>query len=158
MEIALNLLQEVDAEELFKFESENRHFFERMVPGRGEDYYNFENFILRHQDLLKEQEEGLSNFYLIRNDAGEIMGRVNLIDIDKVNKTAEIGFRVGAEYVGKGIGNRALSLLLNTDLNVKQIRGKTTTVNHASQKVLMKNGFEKVGIGEEEFVMNEQNM
>ena len=158
MEISINLLQEFDAEELFKFESKNRRFFEQMVPSRGDDYYNFEIFTLRHQELLREQEDGLSNFYLIKNNAEEIVGRVNLVDMDKINNIADIGFRVGAEYVGKGIGNRALNLLLKTDLSVRQIRGKTTTVNHASQKALEKNGFKKVDISEEEFELNGQKM
>lgn len=158
MEISINSMQEVDAEALFKFESENRRFFEKMVPSRGDDYYIFEVFAIRHQELLKEQENGRSNFYLIKNNAGEIVGRVNLIDIDKRNNIADIGFRVGADYVGKGVGNRALNLLLKTDLSVKQIRGKTTTVNQASQRVLEKNGFKQVRIDEEEFEMNGQHM
>lgn len=158
MKISINLLQEVDARELFKFESENRWFFEQMVPNRGDDYYNFETFTIRHQQLLKEQEAGLSKFYLIKSNDGAIVGRVNLIDIDKINKTADIGFRVGSEYVGKGIGNQALNLLLKTNISVKKIRGKTTNVNHASQKVLEKNGFKKIGIDEDEFEMNGQKL
>jgi ribosomal-protein-alanine N-acetyltransferase len=158
MEVTLDLLQEQDAQELFEFEYENREFFEQRVPSRGDDYYNFEHFTIRHQELLEEQEDGLSSFYLAKNDDGEIVGRVNLVDIDKINQTAEIGFRIGAAHAGKGIGNQALSLLLATDLGLRQIHGKTTTVNHASQKVLMKNGFKKVDIGEEEFVMNGQSM
>ena len=158
MEISINLIQEVDAEALLKFESENRRFFEKMVPSRGDDYYTVKTFKIRHQELLKEQENGLSNFYLIKNDVGEIVGRVNLVDIDKINSVADIGFRVGAAYVGKGIGNKALNLLLKTDFIVNQLRGKTTTVNHASQKVLEKNEFKQVEISEEEFEMNGQMM
>jgi len=155
MEASITLLQEFDARELFKFELKNRQFFEQMVPNRGDDYYNFEIFTLRHQELLREQECGLSNFYLIKNNAGEIIGRINLVDMDKINSIAEIGFRVGADYTGKGIGNLALKLLLKTDLNVRQIRGKTTTVNFASQKVLEKNGFKQISISEEEFELND---
>lgn len=129
-----------------------------MVPSRGDDYYQFETFLIRHQQLMKEQDDGFSNFYLIKNDAGKIVGRINLVDIDKINKIADVGFRVGAEYAGNGIGNQALNLLLKTNLSVRQIRGKTTSVNHASQKVLEKNGFKKVGIDEELFEMNDQKL
>ncbi|WP_404335267.1 GNAT family N-acetyltransferase [Planococcus rifietoensis] len=158
MEITLHLLQRQDAESLFQFESENREFFERLVPSRGDDFYVFEHFVSRHRELLKEQEEGFANFYLIKNDTGDILGRINLVDMDELNKTAEIGFRIGAKYGGQGIGNRALGLLLGTDLGLRKIYGKTTTVNHGSQKILMKNGFQEVEVGEEEFEMNGQNV
>ncbi|WP_332871007.1 GNAT family N-acetyltransferase [Planococcus sp. MB-3u-03] len=108
--------------------------------------------------MLKEQEDGFANFYLIKNDTGDILGRINLVDMDELNKTAEIGFRIGAKYGGQGIGNRALGLLLGTDLGLRKIYGKTTTVNHGSQKILMKNGFQEVEVGEEEFEMNGQNV
>ncbi|MFE4075044.1 GNAT family N-acetyltransferase [Peribacillus sp. YIM B13477] len=38
---------------------------------------------------------------------------------------------------------------LAPDLNVKQIQAKTTSDNIASQKVLVKNGFERISINEE---------
>lgn len=158
LEISIHMLQEVDAQELFDFEIKNRRFFERMVPSRGDGYYIWESFIKRHQALLDEQVSGLSQFYLIKDTAGKIVGRINLVDIDQTTGTAELGFRVGEAYVGKGIGNKALSLLLNTDLDIKQITAKTTTVNKASQKVLQNNGFVQTAIGEEEFEMNGQKM
>lgn len=158
MEHSIHLIQENDAEYLLEFELENRRFFEQMVPSRGDDYYTYEVFTRRHQELLMEQKSGLAKFYLIKNNGGEILGRINLVGIDKINSIADIGFRVGEPYVGKGIGNKAINLLLKTDLRVRQIRGKTTTVNHASQKVLEKNGFRQVGISEEEFELNGQKM
>ncbi|WP_347232258.1 hypothetical protein [Halobacillus litoralis] len=48
MEITMDKLKIDDAQDLFDFESENRAFFEKMVPSRGEDYYNFETFMVRH--------------------------------------------------------------------------------------------------------------
>lgn len=158
MEVSLNLLQESDAEALFEFETENISFFEQMVPGRGDDYFTWATFLKRHQELLKEQERGFTHFYLIKDSSGNIAGRINLVDIDAAAGTAEIGFRVGESHVGKGIGNKALNLLLNIAPAVDKIHAKTTTVNKASQKVLEKNGFIHMGISDEEFEMNEQKM
>lgn len=158
MKISIKLLKEADTGELFKFESENRRFFELTVPSRGDDYYQFETFTVRNRQLIKEQVDGLSKFYLIKNDTEEIVGRINLVDIDHKNNIADIGFRIGEEHAGNGIGNQALNLLLETSLSVKKIRGKTTNVNHASQKVLEKNNFKKVDIDEEIFEMNGQNL
>lgn len=154
MEISINCLQERDAEELFEFEKNNRLFFEQMVPGRGEDYYNFGSFKIRHRELLTEQQENKSKFYLIRDNSGNIIGRINLVDIDTTNDIAEVGYRVGQEYGGKGIGARALKLLLETEISVKKIKAKTTTNNIASQRILEKNGFKQVYISDDEFEMN----
>ena len=158
MEISINSLQERDAEELFQFEKNNRLFFEQMVPSRGEDYYNFETFNIRYRELLAEQQENKSKFYLIKDHAGNIIGRINLVDIDITNDIAEVGYRVGEEYGGKGIGAKALKLLLETEISVNKIKAKTTTNNIASQKVLEKNGFKQVCISGDEFEMNGQKM
>ncbi|WP_422124476.1 GNAT family N-acetyltransferase [Planococcus sp. X10-3] len=154
MEISLHILQEKDARDLLNFELENRTFFEKMVPGRGDSYYLWDTFKERHRELLAEQESGLCHFYLIKDEDGNIAGRINLFDIDAAAGTAEIGFRIGQAYGGKGIGNRSLNLLLSTESSLKQIRAKTTTVNKASQKVLENNGFIHMGISDEEFEMN----
>jgi len=157
MNIKIEVLLLEDEIELFEFEKKNRQFFEKLVPGRGDDFYHFKIFQSRHRDLLKEQEEGESIFYLIKDDVGNILGRINLFDIDPVDKSAEIGFRVGSEYGGKGIASYALLLLLNIHSDFT-LKGKTTTNNVGSQKVLEKNGFEIVGTDETSFEMNGQQM
>jgi len=160
LDIAINSLQEHDAEELYQFEKNNRLFFEQMVPSRGEDYYKFETFQLKHRELLAEQQEEKSKFYLIRDNSGNIVGRINLVDIDKFQKIGHLGYRVGQAHTGKGIANKALKLLLETitDKEINQIKAKTTTNNIASQKVLEKNGFDRVATSGEEFEMNGQNL
>ncbi|EIM07013.1 hypothetical protein A1A1_07524 [Planococcus antarcticus DSM 14505] len=70
MEISVNLINESDAEKLLEFEIENRTFFEKMVPSRGEDYYSWQVFSGRHRKLLKEQESGNSRFYLVKDIMG----------------------------------------------------------------------------------------
>ncbi|QDP39271.1 GNAT family N-acetyltransferase [Radiobacillus deserti] len=159
MDITIEKLHDTDAENLYKFELENRIFFEEMVPSRGDDYYNFETFKERNKALLDEQAQGLSYFYLIKNKDGSIVGRMNLVDIE--NGLGHIGYRVGKAYTGKGIANRALKLLLETIRNkqgIKEVSAKTTTNNMASQKVLEKNGFKYMAASDEEFLMNGQKV
>ncbi len=61
---------------------------------------------------------------------------------------------MGQEYGGKGIGARALKLLLETEISVTKIKAKTTINNIASQRVLEKNGFKQVSTSDDEFEMN----
>jgi ribosomal-protein-alanine N-acetyltransferase len=143
MDIFIRKLREQDAEELFQFELQNRTFFEKMVPSRGEEYYEYETFCLRHQELLVEQESEKSSFFLILNNSNQIVGRINLVDIDPVIGIAHIGYRVGEGFTRKGIASIALGLLLETasTYGLKKLHAKTTLENRASQKVLVKSGF-----------------
>lgn len=160
MKITLHELANHDMENLYAFELENRAYFEKMVPSRGEDYYDFPIFKKKNSMLLDEQAQKLSYFYLIKNELDHIVGRLNLTDIDKKLQLGHVGYRVGEKHIGQGIANKALQLLLArvSNLGIRQIAAKTTTNNIASQKVLEKNGFTYTGTSSEGFTMHGQNV
>lgn len=144
MSIHIEPLKQQDAPALFAFECKNREFFERTVPSRGEAYYHYDYFQNSLQALLAEQEQRISCFTLIKNAAGDILGRMNLVDLDHERGSAELGYRVGADAAGKGVASQALKLLLTEyiqPLGIREVQAKTTAENIASQKVLLKNGF-----------------
>ncbi|MFD2446484.1 GNAT family N-acetyltransferase [Bacillus sp. CGMCC 1.16607] len=143
MKIYVNKLHEKDGEELFKFETENRAFFETLVPSRGDEYYVYNRFNELLSDLLTEQKEGISYFYLIKDEWNRIVGRINLVDIDQENRIGHIGYRVGEAYLKMGVASKALEHLLHEAINLQvyEIHAKTTPENIGSQKVLEKNGF-----------------
>lgn len=146
MDIQLALLTAEDAAPLLAFEHENRAFFESMVPGRGDAYYQPEVFQERHGSLLNEQQRGGSRFYLIKDQAGYIIGRINLIGIDRRERQGELGYRVGGAHVGKGVAAKAVGLLLAElpAIGIERVEAKTTEENIASQRVLEKSGFQKI--------------
>lgn len=146
MDILLALLTPEDAVPLLAFECENRAFFESMVPGRGDAYYRSEVFQERHESLLGEQQRGGSRFYLIKGQDGTIVGRINLIGIEHQGRLWELGYRVGEAHNGKGVAAKAVSLLLAElpAIGIERVEAKTTEENMASQRVLEKNGFQKI--------------
>lgn len=160
MNIFIEKLCSNDEESLYRFELENRSFFEEMVPTRGDDYYKPEVFKIRHDSLLEEQLKGVSFFYLIKDENGSILGRINLVDIDETQNIGHLGYRIGRQHTGKGVAGKALNLLVETvtKLGIKQIDAKTTTNNIASQKVLEKNGFALTKTSDEEVEMNGQKL
>ncbi|MEG0774261.1 GNAT family N-acetyltransferase [Clostridium sp.] len=144
-EIFIELLNELDAEKLFKFECENRDYFESMVPSRGEYYYNYDNFKAIFKDILQEQHMGLAYMYLIKDCASNIIGRVNLVSVvrGRVNK-AELGYRIGKAYVGRGYATKAVGLVLKEARNkhaLHYLEAGAASDNIGSQRVLIKNGF-----------------
>ncbi|MGG4177752.1 GNAT family N-acetyltransferase [Virgibacillus pantothenticus] len=155
MNIRLAKLKDTDAGALLAFEYENRDFFEKMVPTRGDEYYNLIDFLKRHEALLGEQSLGVSHFYLIKDDNDNILGRINMVDLDE-QQQGVLGYRIGQSYTGKGIATRALQLLIKEaiELGIKQLYAKTTSHNLPSQKVLQKNGFHYEKTDAVPFVMN----
>ncbi|MBY0086377.1 GNAT family N-acetyltransferase [Brevibacillus brevis] len=144
MMIAVEKLSIQDAASLFQFEVRNRAFFEKSVPSRGDAYYQYDHFLRGLQALLDEQAQGISFFGLIKNSQGDILGRMNLVDIEKDEGIGHLGYRVGEDTAGKGVASQALKLFLEghaPHLNVRMICAKTTPDNISSQKVLLKNGF-----------------
>lgn len=161
MEICIEKIKATDADALFKFELENRAYFEQTVPSRGDDYYKQEVFKSNHEALLEEQAQGTSYFYLIKDQYNAILGRINLVDIDTAQMEAHLGYRVGKNYTGKGIARKALQLLLEDGIvnqRINQIHAKTTTNNVASRIILERNGFTYIGSDEETFEMNGQTL
>ncbi|GIN87405.1 N-acetyltransferase [Heyndrickxia sporothermodurans] len=147
MGLLVERLSKSDAFELFNFESENKDFFEKSVPPRSKDYYDYNKFLIILDSLLDEQNKGESYFYLIKNEVGSILGRINIVDIDRANGHGYLGYRIGYPNTRKGIASHALKLLLNMliqENSITQLSAKTTSDNFGSQKVLEKNGFKVI--------------
>lgn len=93
--------------------------------------------------MLIEQADGDSYFYLIRNEEKEIIGRINLVDIDTETQISSLGYRVGEKFTKKGVATATVKLILDVAKNneITEVHAKTTTNNLASQIVLEKADF-----------------
>lgn len=72
---------------------------------------------------------------------------------------AEIGYWIGEEYWGKGISTDAIKLILYYGFNYLQlskIEARTFAFNKASEKALLKAGFKKICIFEQDALKNNQ--
>jgi ribosomal-protein-alanine N-acetyltransferase len=146
MKIQLKACTAGDADELYAFECDNRRYFEQSIPSRGDDYYVPDIFRERHAALLEEQKHGSSVYFLIKNETGSILGRINLVDRNSIDKSAQLGYRIGQSHTGKGIAKEAVRLLIMhcQKFYIDKVEAKTTDGNFASQKILTHNGFRRV--------------
>jgi ribosomal-protein-alanine N-acetyltransferase len=59
------------------------------VPERGDEYFG--DFAARHDQLLAEQDTGVIHLHVLVTEAGEVIGRVNLVDV--ADGSAAVGCR-----------------------------------------------------------------
>ncbi|TDC69506.1 GNAT family N-acetyltransferase, partial [Streptomyces hainanensis] len=129
---------------LLAFERANRAFFARSIPDRGDAY--FADFAARHQALLAEQETGACHFHVVLDAAGELIGRINLVDVEA--GAAELGYRIGESATGRGVATAAVAeacRLAAAAYGLTELIAVTTRDNIGSATVLARNGFAAVG-------------
>ncbi|MGI1820566.1 GNAT family N-acetyltransferase [Exiguobacterium sp. TRN 1102] len=137
--ITLKSLSIDDQSALHLFECENRSYFERFVPSRGDTYYDSQGFNHALDRLLTEQIEGKGRYYLIWNN-DTIIGRMNVHS--SRDGVGEVGYRIGEDYSGRGYATSALRQLLALHLpEYVELIAETLTNHHASRRVLMRAGF-----------------
>ena len=133
-----------DLQALLRFESANRAWFEHFIEAREPHFYHPEGLQQHIEECLLQSAEG--SFYpgLIKSDTGEIIGRINLRNIDSVRGEAVMGYRVAESAVGRGVATNAVRQLLEfacTELGLSSVRSFVSVENPASAKVLQKCGF-----------------
>lgn len=149
----LQRLHRDHAPALLAFERANRTYFAATVPDRGEDF--FRRFEERLEQLLAEQAAGLHHFHVLVEPGkreerkgkagpatGEVLGRVNLVDV--TDGSAELGFRVARSATGRGTATTAVRQLCRVApqaYGLTALRAATTLDNVGSQTVLTRVGF-----------------
>jgi RimJ/RimL family protein N-acetyltransferase len=89
------------------------------------------------------------NYGIINLENDELIGNCGLMDIDNLNRTAEVGIFIGKkEYQNRGYGREALTLLIDfgfNTLNLKNIMLKVFSYNDRAIKCYENIGFKIIG-------------
>jgi [ribosomal protein S5]-alanine N-acetyltransferase len=146
---SVRLLLESDAAALLRFEEENRAFFEATLPPRPTTYFSLESVQQSITASLTERRAGSAYMYVIVDDDGEIVGRVNLSDVVRGPvQGAQLGYRIGEAHQGRGHATRGVAhVLLEAfdEWRLHRVEASTAARNVASQIVLLRNDFEFYG-------------
>ncbi|GAA3137158.1 GNAT family N-acetyltransferase [Streptomyces rectiviolaceus] len=136
----LQRLRSDHAPALLAFELENRDYFAKSVPDRGDAY--FAEFDARHEALLAEQAAGTCHFHVIVDGTGAVLGRVNLVDV--AGGEAELGYRIAESAGGRGLATRAVRQVCGVaaaEYGLTALRAATDAGNAGSRAVLARAGF-----------------
>lgn len=146
-----------DADELLRFETENRAFFEARINARPPAYYSPEG--VRAAILLAEEEARDDRGYqfLVRTASGELVGRVNLVGVRRTHfQMAELGYRFAESAGGKGYASEAVRQVVEKafgDLGLMRLEAVARVGNEGSIKVLLRNGFREFGRSAQSFLL-----
>ena len=140
----------------FKLINANRHHLRQWLPW-VDNMRTIENFEAYIQKSKKEKEAGTDfGFVIMFNNT--IAGRIGLHNIDRQNKTASIGYWLGAEFEKNGIITKCCKAIIDfgfTQLDLNRIEIRCAIENYKSKAVPERLNFKQEGILKQaEFVNN----
>lgn len=140
----LKLLAPGHAGPLEEFEGANRSFFAARVGDRGDDFFmHFDDWLASR---ILENQDGTSLLVVIVDAKGEVLGRINITDVDRPDAT-ELGFRIAEHAQGRGLARTGVTEALEVAATrgVRTVKARVAIANPASHRVLEHCGFARVG-------------
>jgi ribosomal-protein-alanine N-acetyltransferase len=138
-------LRPEDAEELAALYRANREFLAPFEPVRPESF-----FTTAGQRARIEQHAARGQHPFAILDSGAVAGLINVFAVipDGIESCA-IGYWVDAARNGRGLATGAVGEILRyafEELGLHRVEAATLVDNVRSQRVLEKNGFERIGV------------
>lgn len=146
--LQLHVPTSADIAALLDFELASRAHFEQWVTARAESYYTIDGIAAAIEQAVRERAQDNSHQYLAKID-GQIVGRINLTGVTRpyFNK-AQLGYRVGAPFGGRGYARRMMTLLQEQafgELDLWRLEATVRPPNLGSIAVLQHGGFVQYG-------------
>ena len=95
-------------------------------------------------------KNGGYNFAIVLKDGDKLLGNISLVNINNINRTAELGIFIGDEgYLSKGYGSEAIMLILDYGfnyLNLNNIMLRALSFNKRALNAYEKCGFKTFGV------------
>jgi ribosomal-protein-alanine N-acetyltransferase len=142
--IRIRTLQPIDTEPLLTFELENRQWFERHIDARSSAFYSLEGVTEHIASYLAGLDNGTWHPLIIEDFYGKIVGRANLKDINILERSAEVGYRIAESACGQGLATLAVRWLIQearSRWNLTRLVANVHAGNIGSAKVLQRCGF-----------------
>ena len=133
-----------DAEELAALYAANREFLAPFEPIRPDEFFTAAGQRAR----LAQPPANVLRFVIV--DDGAIAGIVNLSNIVRgAFDSANLGYFVAREHNGRGLATEAVAAVVEhafEHAGLHRVEAGTLVDNLGSQRVLEKNGFERIGL------------
>jgi [ribosomal protein S5]-alanine N-acetyltransferase len=145
----IRLLEARDATRLAELMQRNRVFLEPWEPVRPESYFTVEGQVEAVADSLRRWAEGTMAPHVILDDAGGVVGRINLNNIVRGPfQSASVGYWLDEAAGGRGLATAAVAEVVGVafgTLGLHRVEAGTVPENVRSQAVLRRNRFKRFG-------------
>ncbi|MGK5641573.1 GNAT family N-acetyltransferase [Streptomyces sp. URMC 126] len=147
--VVLRLVTPDDAADLARAYSANRDHLRPWEPRRPPEFFTAEGQAARLAELTELRREGRTVPWVLDDEREGIVGVVNLSNIVRgAFGSGSLGYWVAADRAGRGLATAAVTAVCRAagdELGMHRVEAGTVTVNVASQRVLAKCGFERIG-------------
>ncbi len=147
--LVLRVRREEDAAALAAAYVRNRGHLAPWEPARTEEFFTEAGQLLRTRELLALRDLGTA-IPLVIADGAEIAGGVDLSNIVRGPfQSSMVGYWLDRAHIGQGLASTALTAVIETARDaygLHRIQAATLLHNHASQSVLTRAGFERIGV------------
>ncbi|WP_069173026.1 GNAT family N-acetyltransferase [Streptomyces griseus] len=127
----------------------SRAFMRPWEPVRPESYYTPEGQAQRLAGLLADRDAGRAMPWVLADEEDRVVGAMTLASIERgAFRNARLGYWVDVGRAGQGLATAAVGRVCEAardTLGLHRIEAGTVVDNAASQRVLAKSGFERVG-------------
>lgn len=148
-QVSVRLVRPDDAADLAGLVVRSRAALAPWDPVRPESHFTEQGQAELVAEVLAAYAQGAGYPGLVLVD-GEPAGRVNLSNVVMgAFRSATLGYWVDVEHQGRGVATAAVAALLRTafgELGLHRVQAGTLVHNHASRRVLAKNGFAEIGL------------
>lgn len=149
----LRLARPDDAAAVAALLRENWPFLAPYEPERDEAWFTAEGQEELLTAALAEHAAGRVAPYVIEHD-GQLVGRITLSGVVRGPfQSADVGYFVAEAVNGRGVATQAVAALVELafaaeprGLGLHRLQAGTLLSNSASQAVLQRNGFERIGV------------
>jgi ribosomal-protein-alanine N-acetyltransferase len=139
-----------DAAALAELYARNREFLRPFEPDRDARFFTPGGQRARAELAIELAREGTLFRYVIADSESQIAGLIGLENVIRgASQSATLSYWVDRARNGRGLASQAvadIAELALTDLGLHRLEAPVRVDNPASQRLLEKNGFERVGI------------
>jgi ribosomal-protein-alanine N-acetyltransferase len=139
-----------DAAEIARLQTENREFLAPWDAIRPDVFYTAAGQTVEVQRMLEREEDGTVAARAILDDQGRLAGVIRLNGITRgAFDSCSLGYWVDRARNGQGLASGAVAAVLDLafgPLRLHRVQAETLRHNVRSQRVLLKNGFEHIGM------------